>query len=49
MKEEKTRTYVDIIDELYETIDSDIIPKDEKQIILLHMDIIANLLWPYSG
>ena len=31
MKEEKTRTYVDIIDELYETIDFDIMPKDENK------------------
>ena len=49
MKHEKTRTYVDIISELIETIQSDIIPKNEKEQMLLHIRIAADMLWKYSG
>ena len=47
MKQEQT--YIDLINELRKSIESDIISKKEKDEILLHVDIIANMLWKYSG
>ena len=49
MNENQERTYVDIISELYKNIESDIIPQEEKTIILNHLDIVAERLWKYSG
>ncbi len=45
MKIEKT--YVDLISELRKSIESDIIPKQEKDEMMLHIDILANMLWKY--
>ena len=43
------RTYVDMIAELRNAVESDIIPKDERKAVDMALDILAMILWKYSG
>ena len=48
MQENVAKSYVDILSELVETIETDAIPETVKQEVLLHVEIVSNMLWPYS-
>lgn len=48
MKENVAKSYVDILSELVETIETDAIPETIRQEALLHIEIVSNILWPYS-
>jgi hypothetical protein len=43
------RSYLDILNELMETIETDIIPEDEKEIIKEQIRVLLDLLWKYSN
>lgn len=42
------RSYLEILNELKETLDSDIIPKKEKERINRLLEQLLELLWKYS-
>lgn len=41
------RSYLDILDELSEIVESDIIPQKEKESIRQKIQELFNMLWPY--
>lgn len=43
------RSYLDILNELMETIETDIIPENEKEIIKEQIRVLLDLLWKYSN
>ena len=43
------KTYIDLIIELRNSINSDVISREEKEEIILHLNIIADILWKYFG
>lgn len=47
MKNEKT--YFEIMNELYEMIESDNIPKNDKEEIMETMNSLQDMLWKYSA
>ncbi len=42
------RSYVDILNELTDTVESDAIPKEDKFEIQKQLQVLFNLLWKYS-
>lgn len=42
------RSYLEILNELMETIESDSIPEDEKETIKAQIRVVFDLLWKYS-
>lgn len=42
------RSYLDILNELKETLDADVIPANDKQKIDKTLQQLLMLLWPYS-
>lgn len=47
MKNEKT--YFEIMNELYEMIETDNIPKNDKEEIMETMNSLQDMLWKYSA
>lgn len=43
------RTYLDILNELYEMLETDIIPKHEKEEIIETVNSLQDMLWKYSA
>ena len=43
------RTYLDILNELYEMLETDIIPKPEKEEIMETVNSLQDMLWKYSA
>jgi hypothetical protein len=48
MEEHKMRSYLEILNELMETVESDIIPKNEKETIKEQIRALLDTLWKYS-
>ena len=42
------RSYVDILNELADTVESDAIPNEDKAEIQKQLQVLFNLLWKYS-
>lgn len=42
------RSYLEILKELHKTVDSDIIPEEEKAKIKQKIHELLNMLWKYS-
>lgn len=43
------KTYVDILNELYEMIETDNIPKNDKEEIMETVNSLQDMLWKYSA
>lgn len=43
------RSYLEILNELMETVETNIIPENEKEIIKEQIRALLNLLWKYSN
>lgn len=43
------RSYLEILNELMETVETDIIPENEKEIIKAQSQVLLDLLWKYSN
>ena len=43
------RSYLEILNELMETVETDIIPENEKEIIKEQIRVLLDLLWKYSN
>ena len=43
------RSYLEILNELYKTVDSDIIPAEEKEKIKQNIQELLDMLWKYSA
>ena len=43
------RSYLEILNELMETVETDIIPENEKKIIKEQIRALLGLLWKYSN
>ena len=43
------RSYLEILNELYKTVDSDIIPAEEKAEIKNQIQELLDMLWKYSA
>lgn len=42
------RSYLEILNELADTVESDAIPKEDKAKIQKQLQVLFNLLWKYS-
>ncbi len=43
------RSYLEILNELMETVETDIIPENEKEVIKEQIRVLLDLLWKYSN